>query len=48
VFGIGCEEGTKEVKEPGLRKGFLGKEVGKSLPERRRDFKELGWGRRDH
>jgi hypothetical protein len=29
VFGIGCEERTKEGKGPQLRKGFLEKEWGR-------------------
>jgi hypothetical protein len=30
-----------------LRKGFLGKEGGKSVPERRGGLEELGWGERE-
>jgi hypothetical protein len=42
VFGIRCEEETKEGKGPLLRKGPLGKKGRKSLPERRGGLEELG------
>jgi hypothetical protein len=42
VSRIRCEEGTKEGKGLQLRHGFLEKEVGKSLPERRGGLDELG------